>query len=764
MTVEELRDDLGRLLAGHPIHARPVSPAGRAWRWSRRHPARATVIAASLVLLLTLATGASIHAFRLGREQERTAAERDRATQAEAATREQWRKALLAQAHATRLTAREGQRFASLEALRLAAVIAPGPDARSEALAALALPDWAERREYPGLWTDGTAHTSVTPLPDFTAFIHETPEGVFSRRTFPEGRVGWTWPGVGSPRAGTTVVSPDGRWVAARLQNDEIHVLDAATGSPVFKLTGRPFAFKASRIWGYGTDMAFSPDGTRFAATRPEGGMTIHRLPDGAVTAAWDSPEWITNLAFAHDGTRLAAGGSVQRDGNVLAVLDAATGAVLARIKPESRVDFVAWSANDRWIAAGTRPLQVFAAADLALRAVLPERSALHAHFLPDGRHLLISEQIGQSRLWEIDTGRLVLTKADSGRPGVWFAAGEPLRQWRYFTNGTIVIQELHGSAIFRPVPPPYPRYTTPNIVDPLDVSPDGRWFVLGGWSQPSVYDLARHQWRLVPPLGVSDFMSTGRFTADGQALWVGQSRGPLRRHLLEAGTRHLDAGEPLPGHDNFLPTALHHATGVLALADYYGGRYRLLDTATRAIVSEWAMPRAAFAAFSPDGRWILCSAEPGADARTEVREVATGRVVRTLSETGGQTAAWSPDGRWLAANDGINVTRLWRAGDWSNGPALPAAAQGAGRRAVFSPDSRLLAVNENNFILLLRTDTGEEIARLEAPEQNRFSPVLRFTPDGHTLIVPRLDGSLHLWSLSAIRTELGQLGLDWKD
>jgi WD40 repeat protein len=763
-TAADLRDDLDRLLAGHPINARPVSAAGRAWRWSRRHPARATALAAGLLLLLTVAAGSSIHAFRLEREQQRTAAERDRATQAEAATREQWRKALLAQAHATRLTARIGQRFESLEALRLAAAIAPGSDARSEALAALALPDWTEPKEYPDLWVDGTSHTSVTPLPDFSAFIHETPQGVFSRRAFPDGRVAWTWPGAGSPRAGATVVSPDGRWVAARLQNDEIHVLDAATGVPVFKLTGRPFAYKTSRIWGYGTDLAFSPDGTRFAATRPEGGVTIHRLPDGAETAAWATPEWITSLAFAHDGTRLAAGGSVQRGQNILAVLDAATGGVLAQIKPESRVDFAAWSADDRWIAAGTRPLQVLAAADLALRAVLPERSALHGHFLPDGRHLLISEQIGQSRLWEIDTGRLVLTKPDSGRPGVWFAAGEPLRQWRYFTNGTVVIQELHGSAIFRPVPPAYPRYTTPSIADPLDVSPDGRWLVLGGWAQPSVYDLAYHQWRLVPPPGVSDFMGTARFTADGQTLWTGQSRGPLRRHLLDPGARPLGEGELMPGHDNLLPTALHRETGVLALVDYYGGRYRLLDTATQTIVSEWPMPRAAYAAFSPDGRWILTGAEPGPDTRSEVREVATGRVVRTLSETGGQVSAWSPDGRWVVANDGHAITRLWRTADWSHGPALPLDAQGGSRRAVFSPDSRLLVVNENNFILLLRTETGEEIARLEAPEQNRFSPSLRLTSDGKNLIVPRLDGSLHLWSLSAIRTELGKLGLDWRD
>ncbi len=759
-----LRDDLENYLAGRPIHARPPSPAGRLWRWAKRSPALAGTSAATLLLLLTVAAGSSLAAWQLKHERDRAAAGEARAMSAEAETRHQLRAALLAQSRATRLTAREGQRFAALGALQQAAAISADAAARSEAISALALPDWAERREYPGQWTDGTPHTSITPVSDFSAFIHETDQGVFTRRTFPGGEIVWTWPGVGSPRAGTTVVSPDGRWVAARLQNDEIHVLDAATGAPVFKLTGRPFAFKASRIWGYGTDMAFSPDGTLFATTRPEGGVTFHRMPGGAETAVWTTPEWITSLAFAHDGARLAAGGSAKAGENVLAVIDAASGETLARIRPETRVEFVAWSADDRWIAAGTRPLQVHASHDLALRAVLPERTALHGHFLPDGRHLLISEQIGQTRLWEIDSGRLVLTKADSGRPGVWFAPGEPLRQWRYFTGGTVVIQELHGSAIFRAVPPPYPRYTTPSIVNPLDISSDGRWLCLGGWRGPSLYDLLNHQWRFVPPHGAEGSLSSARFAPDSKSLWTGQSRGPLRRDLLDPGTRLPVEGEPVSGHDNFLPADLHGKSGLLALADYYGGRYRLLDTTTSAVVSEWPVPRAAFAAFSPDGRWLATGPEPGPGARSEVRELSSGRVVRTLSETGGQLVAWSPDGRWLVANEGPTVTRLWRTADWSAGPKLPAIAQGPSCRAAFSPDSRLLAVNENNFILLLRTETGEEIARLEAPEQNRFSPVLRFTPDGRTLVVPRLDGSLHLWSMDAIRTELGRLGLGWPD
>lgn len=197
-----LRSDLENFLAGRPIVARPLSPAGQAWRWARRNPVFAGTAAAAVALLLAAAVIASVAAFRIDHARAQTEAERDRAesalqrtTEAEHAARDQLRAALLAQAKATRFTAREGQRFAALAAVRQATAIRPGLDARNEAVAALIRPDWSGATDLKA-WND-PGFSTATPLPGFGGFIHETAAGVFSRRAFPDGATVWTWPGPG---------------------------------------------------------------------------------------------------------------------------------------------------------------------------------------------------------------------------------------------------------------------------------------------------------------------------------------------------------------------------------------------------------------------------------------------------------------------------------------------------------------------------------------------------------------------------------------
>ncbi|MFN0129770.1 MAG: serine/threonine-protein kinase [Verrucomicrobiales bacterium] len=70
-----LAEDLKRFLDGKPVLARPVSPAGKLWRWARRHRALAASLAGVALSLLAVAVVSAVSARRLksSRDDEKAA-------------------------------------------------------------------------------------------------------------------------------------------------------------------------------------------------------------------------------------------------------------------------------------------------------------------------------------------------------------------------------------------------------------------------------------------------------------------------------------------------------------------------------------------------------------------------------------------------------------------------------------------------------------------------------------------------------------------
>ncbi len=78
-TALALADDLERFLAGRPIQARPVSPGEKLWRWCRRKPLLAALLASVTLLVLLVAVGTPLAAFWWRQQRDTARQERDRA-------------------------------------------------------------------------------------------------------------------------------------------------------------------------------------------------------------------------------------------------------------------------------------------------------------------------------------------------------------------------------------------------------------------------------------------------------------------------------------------------------------------------------------------------------------------------------------------------------------------------------------------------------------------------------------------------------------
>jgi serine/threonine protein kinase/tetratricopeptide (TPR) repeat protein len=90
-TAADLADDLGRYHAGEPIRARPVGPLERAWKWARRRPAVAGLLAALVLVVagsLAGLTGLYLDANRQRRRADEHAAEAEQRRQEAQAARD----------------------------------------------------------------------------------------------------------------------------------------------------------------------------------------------------------------------------------------------------------------------------------------------------------------------------------------------------------------------------------------------------------------------------------------------------------------------------------------------------------------------------------------------------------------------------------------------------------------------------------------------------------------------------------------------------
>jgi len=161
----------------------------------------------------------------------------------------------------------------------------------------------------------------------------------------------------------------------------------------------------------------------------------------------------------------------------------------------------------------------------------------------------------------------------------------------------------------------------------------------------------------------------------------------------------------------------------------------------------------------SPDGR-LAANCTSSRAARIQIWSPRTGMLLTNLPARQVQDAAFSPDGRWLACT-AEDETTFWRTEDWSPRQRISHSLEAPGRYHVtFSPDGRVAALSVSDHeIRLMVVETGEELATLPT---GRLLNGLAFSPGGDRLAAAFEPGYFQLWNLRQLREELAAMNLDW--
>jgi WD40 repeat protein/tetratricopeptide (TPR) repeat protein len=759
-TAEALAEDLRRFLADRPIKARRISDVERLWRWCRRNPAVATLLAAVALLLMVTAVGGAILAWRLN----------GALGQAYKAEREGKRKlfeSYVSEANATRMSGQSGQRFGTLrrirDALALSQEIGGLSDTdklrlRNIALAALCLPDAEVGLEWP-------------PDPDQPLPADLDPE---LRRRALAGYALDRLPPPAYMLQGSNWYSPDGRFVAVGLQP---YLKREWAPARVWRTDGSvPMAVLEDRDGPYAHATAFRPDSRQVAFGHRDGTVNIYDTETGQLLRCLGpGPGSVAIVAYHPHLPRLA----VSYYGEVI-IWDVETGQRVLWWRPSSTAHRLAWHPRGHRLAifGDNNGIQLY---DANTGQVLSDpwglwdNGGVEGAFDRAGYCLASGDWSGVLRLRDAATGRLLFSRAGYGYGELRFSSDEHWLGLRRTGDKFQALRVARGQELrilHRPTPQGAERF-----ID-VDLHPEGRLLAVTTRTGLGLFDLLTgEELRFV----------AGRFQFVGfdraGALWTssggsGFVRWPVQSsagavHRLRVGPPEWVANIPWGVKGSFSPDGR-----VAAVPLYNGGALVVHRGASRRTLRLGPQYDVRGTRVSPDGRWVVTGSHwhDGSGVQVKVWEADTGKLVANLPSpevTG--CLDFSPDSRWLYLTGkedrrvevaSLATTPVQAAGSaTTRPPAWEGQWKSESRKleGAFSPDNRLRAYGTNEgAIHLVSPETDQKIATLPPPEVTR-SGSLTFSADGSRLLARGGDtGSLYVFDLRRIREQLAELGLDW--
>ncbi len=458
------------------------------------------------------------------------------------------------------------------------------------------------------------------------------------------------------------------------------------------------------------------------------------------------------NMALSPDGRFLVW---VSKTTGEVKITELATGQILRSLTKNPGLHYwsVAVSPSGRYLAAGASNLGSVSIWKLGTGHPVstlqgPKTTVLSVAIAPDDHYVVAGCKDGVVRVWELETGRLVHT-LQGHQQEVTCVAITP--EGRYVVTGsadnTVRVWKLGTGRLVHTLRARFVR------VSCLAITPDGRFVITGsGDSQLRLWELETGRlvhtaWSRGPGIASVAVSPDGRYVVSGSFEYA-----PKIYEFKELPKNTLSRGYPL----------------VLSVAVSPDGRYAVLGSALRVSVEELQtgqqvhiLPdsgRVTCVATTPDGRYAVSTLD---DKRLRVWELATGRLVRTLSGHQGQVraVAITPDGRYAVSGSADRTLRVWeletgRTVHILRGHQFPVAA------VAITPDGRYaVSGSVDRTLRVWELETGRTVRILRG--HHRRVAVVAITPDGRYAVSGSADRTLRVWELETgrlLRTMQGHL------
>jgi eukaryotic-like serine/threonine-protein kinase len=756
-SAEALAEDIQRFLADRPVKARRATAREHLWRWCRRNPGVASLLGVVALLLVALTVGTLVANAHLRSSLED-------ANQANREKNARLWQSKRAEARAVRMSARVGQRLEALQSIReaLELPLPPGhtvAELRTEAIAALALPDLEVEKQWDGspfgtllVAFDARAEHYARITRDATVSLRRVADDAEVARWKEEGFAPFS--GAGNEYA--LMLSPDGRYVA--VYHDGLHRLR------VRRVEGDQAVLCHEAGNAVGSGRAFSPDGARLVYLLRDRRIAVLELAAGQVRFLHKplADPWPWWPRISPDGRQFAVCTRVKGQYGV-EVRDLATGNLTARLPHPGDVNSPAWHPDGQMLATFGEDLLIRlwdVPSGKLVRVLEGHRNGGGVLAFDRQSGLLLSNDWSAIlRVWEPSSGRQLLSRTGGLYTFLNNHLDGRVPSYHPADTGKLQVLRLHPARAYRSLSRLAAGASGGFHHDDSSTvfSGDGRLLFAPthGNHRISIVDAASGR-----ELNVVPFVYETPFHwGPGEELLTSGLSGVLRWPFTADPDRpgHCRLGPPelLVRSEVYARCGASRDGRIIAIPNFARGSLVWERNRPTRLIPLQPQPDVRGCAVSPDGRWVAAFSHSSDDGfGTKVWDSRTGRLVKALPLSPG-SGGFSPDGRWLLTTGG--GCRLWRAGTWEEGPTL------GGPAGCFAPDGRSLAIEgDGGAIRLVKADSGVEFAHLEGPVHTRMVP-LCFSPDGTRLVAAAVETeTLVIWDLRALRQELQRLDLDW--